>query len=85
VTSFGWPRRFVIVQFPNVPLILAFAGGQIEKRTHASAHADAASLSYLAMGVWAYLELVEGVNWFRRLLGCAYLASTGIHLALALH
>jgi hypothetical protein len=39
----------------------------------------------LALGIWAYLELVEGVNWFRRMLGLAYVISTTVHLALALH
>jgi hypothetical protein len=34
------------------------------------------------MTVWAYEELIRGVNWFRRLLGLAYLRSTVMRLAL---
>jgi hypothetical protein len=37
------------------------------------------------MDVWAYLELSQGVNAVRRLLGLAYTISTVIHLAAALH
>jgi hypothetical protein len=84
LTQFGWPRRFVIVQFPNAPLVIAFLAGELAKHTHGSAHAYASSVSYLALVIWAYLELVEGVNWFRRLLGLTYVISTAVHLALAL-
>jgi hypothetical protein len=84
LTQIGFPRRFVIVQFPNVPLILAFLAGEVGKHTHGPGHAYASSVSYLALVIWAYLELVEGVNWFRRLLGLAYVISTIVHLALAL-
>ena len=52
---------------------------------HGSAHADAAAVSYLALAIWAYEELTDGVNWFRHLLGLAYAISTITHLAVALH
>ena len=32
---------------------------------HDATHADAAAISHLAMTIWAYEELVHGVNWFR--------------------
>jgi hypothetical protein len=41
-------------------------------------------MSYLAMTIWAYEELVRGVNWFRRGLGLVYIVSTVAHLAIAL-
>jgi hypothetical protein len=47
LTQIGFPRRFVIVQFPNVPLILAFLAGEVGKHTHGSGHAYASSVSYL--------------------------------------
>jgi hypothetical protein len=72
LTQIGWPRRYVIVQFPIAPLILAFVAGEIAKHTQGPSHAYASSVSYLALIIWGYLELVEGVNWFRRLLGLAY-------------
>jgi hypothetical protein len=84
LTRIGWPRRFTILQFPNAPLIVAFAAGEAARYMHGSSHTYASSVSYLALAVWAYLELVEGVNWFRHLLGLVYLLSTTVHLALAL-
>jgi len=85
LTQLGWPRSFPIVQFPNAPLILAFLAGQVAGRVHGQAHADASAISYLTLTVWAYEELVHGVNWFRHLLGLAYVISTVVHLAVALH
>ena len=85
LTQLGWPRSFPIVQFPNLPLIVAFLAGQFAHRLHGAGHADGAAVSYLAMAIWAYLELTAGVNWFRRLLGLAYVVSTVVHLARALH
>jgi hypothetical protein len=85
LTQLGFPRRFVIAQFPNPPLIVAFLAGEVASHTHGSSHADASSLSYLALGIWAYLELVDGANWFRRVLGLGYAISTALHLAVALH
>jgi hypothetical protein len=83
--ALGWPRSFPIVQFPNAPLIMAFLAGQVAERVHGQAHADASTISYLTLTVWAYEELVHGVNWFRHLLGLAYVISTAVHLAAALH
>jgi hypothetical protein len=85
LTQLGWPRSFPIVQFPNAPLIIAFLAGQVGAHVHGHAHADASAISYMGMTVWAYEELVHGVNWFRHLLGLAYVISTAAHLALALH
>ncbi len=74
------------MQFPNAPLILAFLAGEVAAHVHAhGAHADALAIAYLAMTVWAYEELIHGVNWFRHLLGLAYVISTAAHLAAALH
>lgn len=85
LTELSWPSSFPIVQFPNAPLIIAFLAGEAAGIAHGAGHADAAAISYLAMVIWAYEELVDGVNWFRHLLGLAYVISTATHLALALH
>jgi hypothetical protein len=84
VRAFSWPQRFPLAQFPNNALILAFAAGQIAAMVHGAGHAEARAVSYLAMAIWAYEELVDGVNWFRHLLGLVYIVSTGVHLARAL-
>jgi hypothetical protein len=82
IMRFSWPRRFPIAQFPNLPLATAFFSGQIAAVTHGPAHADARAISFAAMTIWAYEELVHGVNWFRHLLGLYYVISTVAALAL---
>ncbi len=51
---------------------------------HGPGHFAAQAVSYVAITIWAYEELVHGVNWFRHLLGLVYVVSTGVHLARAL-
>ena len=84
LTQLGWPTAFPIVQFPNALLIIAFLTGAAAARTHDPGHAYLAAISFLAFGIWAYEELVHGVNWFRHLLGLGYAIFTVVHLALAL-
>ncbi len=84
LTQLGWPRDFPIVQFPSAPLIIAFLAGAVASRTHNPGHAYLAAISFLAIGIWAYQELLHGVNWFRHLLGLGFGISTVVHLALAL-
>jgi hypothetical protein len=85
LTGFGFPRRFPIVQFPNLPLIVAFLAGQAGAFLHGTEHSYTASVYYLAMTIWAYEELVHGVNWFRRLLGLAFVILLIVRVARAVH
>jgi hypothetical protein len=81
LTQLGFPRRFPIVQFPNAPLIIAFLAGEVGKHIHGINHDYASSVSYLALTIWAYEELVHGVNWFRHLLGLAYVIIVAMRVA----
>jgi hypothetical protein len=65
----GWPRRFPIAQFPNPPLLLAFAGWVLAAVAGGAAHQVGRVVFTVGLGVWAWEEAVDGVNWFRRLLG----------------
>lgn len=85
LTGFGFPQRFPIVQFPNLPLIVAFLAGLAGAFLDGAAHSYAASVSYLAMTIWAYEELVHGVNWFRRLLGLTFVLLLIMRVAHAPH
>jgi hypothetical protein len=85
LTALSFPRRFPIAQFPNLPLIVAILAGEVDKFLDGSAHFYAASVSYLAITIWAYEELVHGVNWFRRLLGLASMILLVMRVADALH
>ena len=81
----GWPRDFPIVQFPNAPLIVALLAGEAGNFVNGNEHTYTASVSYLALTIWAYEELVHGVNWFRRLLGLAFAVTLVVRVAHALH
>ena len=73
------------MQFPNLPLIVAFLAGGAAITLHGDAHFYARSIAYLGMTVWAYEELVHGVNWLRHLLGLAYALVLIVRVAHALH
>jgi hypothetical protein len=85
LTQLSFPQRFAIVQFPNLPLIIAFLAGGLAMFLHGNAHSYAVSVSYLGMTIWAYEEFVHGVNWFRHLLGLAYGIVMVVRVAHALH
>lgn len=80
----GWPRGFPIAQFPNPPLLLAFAGLGVAAVTRSTPHDVGRAVFVLGLAVWAVEEIVGGVNWFRRLLGAAALVWTVVGLAGAL-
>jgi hypothetical protein len=67
----GWPRRFPIAQFPNPPLLVAFAGWALAAVAGGTAHDVGRAVFTVGLGVWAAEEAVAGANWFRRLLGVA--------------
>lgn len=69
----GWPRRFPIVQFPNPPLLFAFAGWALATLADGTAHDVGRAVFTVGLGVWAWEEAVDGSNWFRRLLGVGVL------------
>jgi len=69
----GWPRRFPVAQFPNPPLLLAFGGLALAAVTDHTAHDVGRSVFTIGLGVWAWEEAVDGVNWFRHLLGAGAL------------
>lgn len=70
--------KIVLAQLPNPPLIawgvLAVVAGLLGEGT---ARTGCARLSSAFLLIWAYLEIAQGVNWFRRLLGAvAFIAMT---------
>ena len=70
------PRGPTIVQFPNPPLLVAWTARAVARRTSGTARRRAALLSRVALLLWAYQELLYGVNWFRRVLGATVGART---------
>jgi hypothetical protein len=84
LTELGFPRRFPIAQSPNLPLIIALFAAGTGRFVNGMDHAYTTSVSYLALTIWAYEELVRGVNWFRRLLGLAFVIILVVRVAHAL-
>jgi hypothetical protein len=72
----GWPRRFPIAQFPNPPLLVAFAGWGLAVVAGGTAHDVGRAVFILGLAVWGLQEALGGVNWFRRLLGVGVLVWT---------
>ena len=65
----GWPPQYPVVQAPNAPLFVAFAGLLIAALTDGSAHAYARGVFYAALAVWGWQEMTEGANAVRRAMG----------------
>jgi hypothetical protein len=81
LTQIGLPPRFPVVQFPNAPLIVALLAAVVAGQTHGTTHSYAMAVEYLGLTVWAYEELARGVNWFRRLLGAAFVVVLIVRVA----
>jgi hypothetical protein len=63
------PRRFPIFQFPNPPLIAAALAAAMARLGNRRCTPLARLISYVALLLWAFEEVVDGANWFRRVLG----------------
>ena len=70
----GWPARFPIVQFPNAPLIVALGASVVGRVTSGTLHDVARVVTLLGLIAWAVMEIADGANWLRRLLGAGFLA-----------
>ena len=77
----GWPADFPVAQFPNAPLAVALGASLVGRLTHGRADDYATAVFHAALAIWAYLELTQGTNWFRRALGAAGLAYVVVGLA----
>lgn len=76
----GKPESFTIAQFPNAPLGAAFVAMAAERLTDGRARDYAEAVASAGLAIWAYEELTEGANWFRRALGGAGLAYVLVRL-----
>lgn len=80
----GWPARFPLVQFPNAPLALALVASIVGRCTSGSGHAYARAAYFVFFAAWAWLELADGTNRFRRVLGLAALVYVVVQAGAAL-
>ena len=80
----GWPADFPVVQVPNAPLLVALGAWLVAVVTDASVHAYARATFYIGLAAWAWIELTDGTNWFRRALGAGGLVYVVIKIGVAL-
>lgn len=67
----------VLWQFPNIPIIAWGISLLVAKFINEGVvHELASAVSFGAIFTWAYLEIFQGVNYFRRALGIVVLAIT---------
>ena len=76
----GWPRSFPLAQFPNPPLLVAGAGWVVAALSDGDVHDAGRAVFAVGLSAWACLELTEGANWARRLLGAVVLVATVVRL-----
>jgi hypothetical protein len=72
----GWPADNPLAQFPNAPLLVAIAAWVVRQFTDGPANDWASAIFYVALACFAFWELVDGVNRFRRIGGAVILAWT---------
>ncbi len=64
-------RGYTVGQVPSLPLALALIGlvASWFLSSGSTGYAFARALFYVGLAVWAWLEVSDGVNGFRRVLG----------------
>ena len=65
----GWPADNPVAQFPNAPLLVAIAAWIARQLTDGTANDWSSAIFYVAISCFAFWELVDGVNRFRRIGG----------------
>jgi hypothetical protein len=80
----GWPSSYPVLQFPNLPLWLTFAGLLVALPTDGSVHAYARAVFYAGLAAWGSGELTSGINVARRVMGAAALIYVVVRVGAAL-
>lgn len=81
LTELGWPRQYPIAQFPNLPLIVSLAASIARRSIAGTTGRYLQAVAYVALGIWACEEVMQGANWFRRLLGATFLVIVVVRVA----
>lgn len=80
--------RLVLVQFPNAYILIWLGATLLRHFVHLTPLRTGLSIIATAsLAWWAWLELTEGVNYFRRLLGLivAIAVAAGVIMSLVQH
>jgi hypothetical protein len=79
-------RGYTVGQYPNPPLWVALAALVVAWLTSegSTVNDGARAVLYAALTIWAYEEITDGVNGFRRTLGAVVLVLTVLAVARAI-
>jgi hypothetical protein len=80
----GWPPSYPIAQFPNVPLLAAIGGLGVAAVSDGAVHDYARATFFTGLTAWAWWEVTDGVNTWRRVVGAAGLAFVVVSVGQAL-
>lgn len=80
----GWPRAYPLVQFPNAPLLAAFAAWVAAAATDGAVSDYARGAFLTGVAAWAWLELTDGANAVRRMMGAGGLVYVAAQIGVAL-
>ncbi len=80
----GYPAAYPVAQLPNAPVLVASAGLLVGALTEGPVQDHARAVAWVALAAWAWLELTDGVNLFRRALGAAVLVGLVLRIGAAL-
>ncbi|MBK5233874.1 MAG: hypothetical protein JJE13_12950 [Thermoleophilia bacterium] len=69
-------RGYTVAQLPNAPIIVAILAAIASRFFDEGSVACGLSraIFYVALTIWSYMELADGVNGFRRVLGALGIA-----------
>lgn len=79
----GWPVSYPLVQFPNAPLLVSFAGSAVHRLFDGDVADYGTAVARIGLAIWAWLELTAGVNVVRRIFGIVGLVVVAHALATA--
>jgi hypothetical protein len=69
--------KLALTARPNAPIIIwAIAALSARLITHGNIHSALGIIAFVLIVIWALLEILQGVNYFRRVLGAVVLAFT---------
>jgi hypothetical protein len=77
----GWPATYPIAQFPNAPLVAAAGGRLVAAVTDGPVQEYGRAVFLGGLAVWAWLEVTDGANGLRRVLGTAALGYVVVEVA----
>ncbi len=87
-SALGWlvrdrqTGRIVIVQFPNIPLVVWIIATALRWLVHGNMDTALGVIAALALVVWAGDEIVRGANPWRRFLGAVVLGGLIVRVSM---